>query len=198
MIKFNNKHKSEPYALFYDYYLQALEKNQPNADAICISSYSKKLNLVDSRFVNLKFVNGEEFIFFSNYRSPKSSQFNSHDQISVSIFWHNINVQVRFKASIKETSKEFNQLYFQNRSSDKNALAISSSQSKHISSFKDVKDKYYETLNHANLSHCPNYWGGYAFIPYEIEYWFGNKFRLNKRILYKKDNTVWNHFILEP
>ena len=45
---------------------------------------------------------------------------------------------------------------------------------------------------------CPENWGGYSFTPYEIEFWEGNKFRLNKRDLYKKEGNIWNHFILEP
>jgi pyridoxine/pyridoxamine 5'-phosphate oxidase len=44
----------------------------------------------------------------------------------------------------------------------------------------------------------PSYWGGYSFTPYEIEFWEGNEFRLNKRNLYKKDMNKWNHYILEP
>jgi pyridoxine/pyridoxamine 5'-phosphate oxidase len=34
-----------------------------------------KKNEVDSRYVNLKFISNDEFIFFSNYDSPKASSF---------------------------------------------------------------------------------------------------------------------------
>ena len=187
MIIFNNKDSSKPYSIFHEYYLKALENNQPNADAICVSSYSKEHNFVDSRFVNLKLIDGEDFIFFSNYNSPKARQYDSHNQISISIFWHSINIQVRLKAIIKKTSNDFNQLYFKNRSQEKNALAISSFQSKPISSFQEVKDKYQNILKHSDVGKCPDYWGGYSFKPYVFEFWEGNKFRLNKRNLYSKE-----------
>ena len=153
---------------------------------------------VDSRYVNLKFIINDEFIFFSNYNSPKAFAFNSHNQIASLIYWSSINVQIRMKATIKKTSDEFNQKYFFNREKEKNALAISSKQSKQIDSYNHVKQNYIKSLNNDDLKKCPKYWGGYSFIPYEMEFWEGNEFRLNKRNLYRKDEATWNHFILQP
>ena len=198
MIQFNNLHKEIPYQLFKEKYNEASNAGQRSIEAITISSYNKEISEVDSRYVNLKFILNDEFIFFSNYDSPKASAFNSHNQIAALIFWPSINVQIRMKAEIKRTTDEFNQNYFLNRSEKKNALAISSSQSKIIDSFDAVEENFKKSLKNDDLKECPKYWGGYSFKPYEIEFWEGNEFRLNKRNLYTKDNTGWNHFILEP
>ena len=198
MIQFDNLNPEIPYLLLKEKYDEAVNEGQKSIEAISISSYNKEVDEVDSRYVNLKFINNDEFVFFSNYESPKAAAFNSHDQIAALLYWSSINVQIRMKAQIKKTSKEFNQKYFFNRSKEKNALAISSKQSKKIGLFEQVKENYNKSLNNDNLKKCPNYWGGYSFVPYEIEFWEGNEFRLNKRNLYKKDNATWNHFILEP
>ena len=198
MIQFNNLNTEIPYQFFQEKYDEALNAGQCGIEAISISSYNKEIGEVDSRFVNLKFVNNDEFIFFSNYESPKAAAFNSHNQIAALIYWSSINVQIRMKAKIKKTSDEFNQNYFFDRLKEKNALAISSKQSKKIESFEQVKENYNKSLNSDDLKSCPKYWGGFSFVPYEIEFWEGNEFRLNKRNLYKKDNTIWNHYILEP
>ena len=198
MIQFNNLNPEIPYQLLQEKYDEALNAGQRGIEAISISSYNKEISEVDSRFVNLKFINNDEFIFFSNYESPKAAAFNSHNQIAALIYWSSINVQIRMKAKIKKTSNEFNQKYFFNRSEEKNALAISSNQSKKIGSFEQVKKNYNKSLKNDNLNKCPKYWGGYSFKPYEIEFWEGNEYRLNKRNLYIKDNASWNHFILEP
>lgn len=198
MIKFNNLNQEIPYQLFKDKYDEAFNAGQKVIEAISISSYNKEREEVDSRYVNLKFITNDEFIFFSNYHSPKASSFNSHNQIAALIYWPSINVQIRMKAKIKKTSEKFNQKYFFNRSIEKNALAISSRQSKPISSFKQVDENYRRSLASDNLKKCPEYWGGFSFTPHEIEFWEGNKFRLNKRNLYRKDHACWNHFILEP
>ena len=198
MIQFNNLNPEIPYQFLKEKYDEALNAGQRGIEAISISSYNKDISEVDSRYVNLKFISNDEFIFFSNYGSPKASSFTSHSQIAALLYWPSINVQIRMKAKIKRTTDEFNQKYFFDRPEEKNALAISSNQSKPIDSYSQVKENYNKSLKNDDLNECPKYWGGYSFKPYEIEFWEGNEFRLNKRNLYIKDNTGWNHFILEP
>ena len=48
-------------------YDEALNNGQKLIEAISISSYNKEINEVESRFVNLKYIINDEFIFFSNY-----------------------------------------------------------------------------------------------------------------------------------
>ena len=153
---------------------------------------------VDSRYVNLKFVSNNEFIFFSNYNSPKASSFISHNQIAALIYWPTINVQIRMKAKINKTSKEFNQEYFYDRSDKKNALAISSNQSKQIDSYFKVNENYTKSLKKDNLKKCPEYWGGYSFIPHYFEFWEGHESRINKREVFEKNNGTWKHSFLQP
>lgn len=198
MIEIKNISRDPPYRLLAEIYKKAIRVGQKNIEAICISSYCKTSNQVDSRFVNLKYIIENEFIFFSNYKSPKSDQFFSHNQISAIFFWNSINFQIRVKGHIKKTSKQFNNNYFRTRLREKNALAISSNQSSKIDSYEAVKRKYNDVLSSNNLDKCPESWGGFSFKPYEFEFWEGKEFRLNKRDLYKKVNDEWVHSILEP
>jgi pyridoxamine 5'-phosphate oxidase len=198
MIQFNNLNQEIPYLLFKEKYDEAIVAGQKCIEAISISSYSKKLSEVDSRYVNLKFITNDEFIFFSNYSSPKASSFNSHNQIATLLYWPSINVQIRMRAIIKRTTDEFNQNYFFNRSEEKNALAISSNQSKPIKSYSQVKENYNKSLKNDDLKKCPEFWGGYTFTPYYFEFWEGHESRLNKRESYEKNDDSWNHFILQP
>jgi pyridoxamine 5'-phosphate oxidase len=198
MIQFKNLTQEVPYIILKDKYDKAIDAGQKGIEAVSISSYNKEIGEVDARFVNLKFITNNEFIFFSNYESPKAVAFNSHNQIAALIYWPSINIQIRMKAKIKKTSDEFNQKYFFDRSKEKNALAISSNQSTPVDSYNEVKKNYNNSLKNDDLNKCPKYWGGYSFLPYEIEFWEGNEYRLNKRNLYRKYNATWNHFILEP
>lgn len=198
MIQFLNLFQEPPFVIFKEKYDQALAEGQNNIEAIVISSYNKQINQVDSRYVNLKFIDGDQFIFFSNYNSPKSVSFNSHKQISALLYWSSINTQIRMKAKIKKTTNEYNQQYFLNRSKEKNALAISSDQSRQIESYGQVKENYKQSLTNDNLEKCPEYWGGFSFTPYYFEFWKGNEFRLNKREVFEKKREKWKHFILQP
>ena len=153
---------------------------------------------VNARFVNLKFVNDKEFIFFSNYNSQKAQDFETHDQITAIIYWSSTNVQIRMKAKITKTPREFNLEYFSSRDQKKNALAISSNQSKPISSYDEVQKNYDKSLEVDDLKSCPEYWGGYSFTPYYFEFWEGHESRLNKREVYEFKNNKWDHLILQP
>ena len=198
MIRFENLSKKKPYILFKKKYDEAIAMDQDMVEAISISSFSKELDIVDSRYVNLKIVDNEDFIFFSNYQSPKAKQFESHNQISALIYWSKTNVQIRMRAKIMKTSINFNEQYFLSRDSEKNALAISSNQSSEIESYNAVESKYTDTLKSADLKKCPDYWGGYIFTPYFFEFWQGHEKRINKRICYKLIDQNWTEYFVEP
>ena len=198
MIEFKNLNQETPYLLFKEKYDEAFNAGQKNIEAISIATFNKEKNEVDSRFVNLKIIDHDNFIFFSNYNSPKSLAFKSHNQVSVNIYWPVINLQIRMKAKISKKERSYNQAYFLKRSAEKNALAISSDQSKSISSYDLVVKNYNEVKKDMDLKECPEYWGGFTFKPYEIEFWEGNSFRLNKRNMYKLVDDTWHHNILQP
>ena len=198
MIKFSNLSQEIPYLKFKAEYDKAAALNQENIEAICMSSFSKSLNEVNSRFVNLKFLNKNNFIFFSNYNSPKSQEFQEHNQITALFYWNRANIQIRLKGLIKKTPIQFNDDYFFNRSKEKNALALSSAQSEKIDSYKSVEKNYNKYMETGNLKICPEYWGGYSFIPYYFEFWEGHQSRLNKRDVYEMKENEWHHSILQP
>ena len=198
MIQFNNLKKEIPYIIFKEKYNEAINAGQKNIEALSISSYDSKKNEVDSRYVNLKFIIAEEFIFFSNYNSSKALSFNSHNQIAAVFYWSSINAQIRMKAKIKKTSNAFNEEYFYERSEEKNALAISSDQSKPIDSYNQVIENYNRSLESNDLKKCPEYWGGYSFTPYYFEFWEGHESRVNKREVFNNIDGIWKHSFLQP
>ena len=198
MIKFIKLSQDAPFLLFKQKYDQALKKNQKNIEAVSVSSYLRDKDEVDSRFVNLKIIDGKDFIFFSNYNSKKSIQFQSNNNIAALFYWDSINTQIRMKASIFKLDNLLSDEYFKNREIEKNALAISSMQSEPVSSFDIVKKNYIDTLKNNDLMKRPDYWGGYRFVPYEFEFWVGHKYRLNKRTKYKLNNKVWKKSFLQP
>ena len=198
-IKFLNTSNEEPIIRLQDLYGSAIIHDQLNVESIFISSFSHSSQEVNSRIVNLKSIIGDEFIFFSNYDSPKSIEFKEQSRISAILFWNTINVQIRMKAAIKRTSPEFNKRYFKERSLKKNALAISSNQSQEIESYEAVIQNYDKCIKNDDLKKCPDNWGGFSFVPYYYEFWEGRKHRINKRIAFTKNiNNTWISSFLQP
>ena len=199
MIKFLNLNSEKPYIHFQSLYQEALDNGQKGIEAISVSSYNQIKKEVEARYVNLKYIADNEWIFFSNYHSPKASQFESHSQVSILIYWASINAQIRMKAKIFKTSSEFSDEHFQGRTKEKNALAISSNQSQVIDSFDEVTKNFNETLKSISSDTVrPDSWGGYSFIPYYFEFWQGHKNRLNKRHVFEQQDKEWVERLLQP
>ena len=199
MINFLNPSHEKPYVLFESLYQKAIENGQKGIEAISVSSYNELLKEVEARYVNLKYIDNNEWIFFSNYLSPKANQFDSHDQVSVLIYWASINTQIRMKAKIFKTSSEFSDEHFQGRTKEKNALAISSNQSQAVDSFDQVTKNFNETLEiMTSETPRPDFWGGYSFTPYYFEFWQGHENRLNKRHVFKQQDNQWTEQLLQP
>ena len=199
MINFLNSSHEKPYILFQSLYQKAIENGQKGVEAISVSSYNELLKEVEARYVNLKYIDNNEWIFFSNYLSPKANQFESHDQVSVLIYWASINTQIRMKAKIFKTSSEFSDEHFQGRTKEKNALAISSNQSQAVDSFDQVTKNFNETLEiMTSETPRPDFWGGYSFTPYYFEFWQGHENRLNKRHVFKQQDNQWTEQLLQP
>lgn len=197
MIKFIDINESEPYKKFESFYKKA-EFKENFIEAVCISSFDHKLNQVESRFVNLKYIKNDEWIFFSNYNSPKAHQFKSHNQISAVFFWPSINCQVRIKAKIRQTSKKFSNEHYASRSQKKNALSNISNQSKKIDTYEIFMEKYLNDSKDKVYENRPEYWGGFSFTPYYFEFWEGHNSRVNKRCVYELKNKKWVSCYLQP
>ena len=86
MISLIDLSDAPPYKKFNKFYKLALKKEQKNIEAISISSYDFKKNEPNCRFVNLKFIIDDEWIFFSNYLSPKANEFDKNPNIAATFF----------------------------------------------------------------------------------------------------------------
>tara|TARA_B100000989_G_scaffold68472_1_gene47659 strand:- start:2119 stop:2715 length:597 start_codon:yes stop_codon:yes gene_type:complete len=198
MIKIENLNNEKPYIKYKKLYDLAKSNNQNQIERILIASFNHKLNEVNARYVNLKYIANDEWIFFSNYKSNKAKDFSSHNQITAVSYWSTIDVQIRMKAVITKSCTKFSDNHFASRSDKKNALAISSQQSRPVNSYEDVKNEYTSILNSENLYKRPSYWGGYSFTPYYFEFWKGHKSRINKREIYKREGDEWMKSFLSP
>ena len=199
MFKIEKLPKSLPDKYFFNLFEEAYRENQQTIDVMVVSSFSKELNQTHSRYVNLKIIKNGEFIFFSNYEGQKARDFIDNNRVSCLLYWNKIDTQIRMNGTIKKTSSEFSNKYFNKRERNKNILAISSNQSKKIKSYQDVLDNYKRIEKTKNKLRRPSYWGGYSFKPFYFEFWQGHSSRINKRQVFKMNpNKRWTKYFLEP
>ena len=123
MTEFLNIENTDPYNLFEELFQNAVNAGQKNTDAICISTFNKKEEEVTSRYLNLKYIKGNKWYFFSNYSSKKAKDIRDNNQVSALVFWSQIHTQIRMKAKIYVASSDVSDEHFKKRSIEKNALA---------------------------------------------------------------------------
>ena len=80
MIEFINLRTENHIIIFNRLYQEALANDQRVIEAISVSSYNQANERGEARYVNLKYISNNEWIFFSNYNSPKANQFKSHNK----------------------------------------------------------------------------------------------------------------------
>lgn len=195
-----DKDLNQPSKKFQELYIKALDKKQPNCNAACVATCNKETLRVTSRFVNIKYISKNKYIFFSNYNSRKALDISSNKNVSCVFFWPSINTQIRIEGNINKSPESFSDTHFNKRSHEKNSLAISSYQSSEVDSYNTVIKNYKHIYNsYDQETKRPQYWGGYEIIPNYFEFWEGNINRLNKREVHKiSDSGDWEISYLQP
>ena len=197
MIKFDSN-SEKPIKEIEKLYETAIKFGQHNPEAFVVSTsmYDKP----SARFVNIKQIDDNQFIFFSNYESRKAKEIEKNNNVAGIFYWSSINCQIRIEGKIIKLNPEQSDLHFSKRSYEKNIAAISSNQSKVINSYEQVKKTYEDNLQkflNKNISR-PKNWGGYSLCPSIIEIWIGKENRLNHRKRYTLEEANWKLEILEP
>lgn len=176
----------------------AINEGQQSIDAMVVSTIDEAGNKPNSRYVNAKYIIGNEIIFFSNYKSAKAKEIESNNSVSCIFYWNLINTQIRLKGAVNKTPSLFSDEHFKKRDNKKNAIAVSSRQSEKIESFEKVKEQYKNVLNVNSILSRPDYWGGYSINVDYVEFWEGSDYRLNNRRVFSLKDNLWEFYFLQP
>ena len=154
----------------------------------------------DSRIVLLKDVRNEEFVFYTNYNSHKGQQLQNNPNCSLLFPWVDLERQVIVRGKATMILPEESEEYFKSRPISSQIGAWASSQSSPIDSRADLDNqlKDVEKKFESEPLTKPPHWGGFAVIPYQIEFWQGRPNRLHDRILYTHENGAWIVSRLQP
>ena len=199
MINFHNISKDAPYKKFLKYYDLAKTNKQNLIEAISISSFSKKYNEVNSRYVNLKYIRGSEWIFFTNYDSKKGESIKKNKNVCLSFFWPSLEKQLIINGICSKISGKDSDDYFYSRPLDSQIGALSSNQSKEIPNRQYIEEKFERIKKSKVKIKRPINWGGFFVEINEFEFWQGRSNRLHDRIVFSKSkNNSWEIKRLSP
>lgn len=188
-----------PIELFRKWFEEAVESEvvEPNAMALATVTGAETPNV---RMVLLKGLDEHSISFFTNYDSRKAKELNAHPVAACTIWWAELERQVRFSGKVEKLTEAESEDYFRSRPRESQIGAWASDQSKPIAdrneleaSFKEIEEKF-----EGGEIPKPDYWGGYKIILETIEFWQGRPGRLHDRILYQQSSGKWNRQRLAP
>ena len=187
-----------PIKLFSDWFgFIDSKRTELEPNAMSLSTVNKD-NTPTTRIVLLKKFSKEGFVFFTNYNSRKGQAIKNNPNVSLSFFWPSTEQQVIISGIASKLDEIDSENYFNSRPIGSQLGAIVSNQSEVIKSRDILENKMTELkLSKTNIIR-PKNWGGYNVSPFSIEFWQGRDNRLHDRILYKKENDVWNYVRLSP
>ena len=154
---------------------------------------------IRQRFVLLKGVSEDGFVFFTNYNSDKAAALAQNDRSSMLFPWNELDRQVSVSGKVEKIAETESDAYFAARPRASQIAAWTSQQSQPIASRGALEAQYQATLERFDGGDVPRpgHWGGFKLVPERIEFWQGGEDRLHDRFVYHYANG-WSHLRLQP
>ena len=154
---------------------------------------------IRQRFVLLKSVSEDGFVFFTNYNSDKAAALAQNDRSSMVFPWNELDRQVSVSGKVRKIAESESDAYFAARPRASQIPAWTSQQSQPIANRGALEAQYQATLARFNGSDVPRppHWGGFKLVPDRIEFWQGGEDRLHDRFVYQYAND-WSISRLQP
>ena len=154
---------------------------------------------IRQRFVLLKGVSEDGFVFFTNYNSDKAAALAKNDRSSMLFPWNELDRQVSVSGKVEKIAESESDAYFAARPRASQIAAWTSQQSQPIASRGALEAQYQATSERfdGNDVARPPHWGGFKLVPERIEFWQGGEDRLHDRFVYQYSNG-WSRLRLQP
>ena len=179
---------------------EALDANVPEPTAMCLATASRS-GIPSSRMVLLKGVNRGKLFFYTNYDSQKSRELSENPVCSLTFFWPELERQVNIIGKSERASGADSDQYFKTRPWASQLGAWVSPQSTAIPSRMTIlRDFIRQSPKYIGRNiPRPEFWGGFAIKPIEINFWQGRPSRLHDRIKYSiTDSGTWKKERIAP
>lgn len=189
---------SDPMEQFKLWFDEAMQAQLAEPNAMCLSTVHN--NQPSSRYVLLKGIEHNGFVFFTNYASHKGQEMEANPKVALNFIWLELERQVRIEGVVAKLSDKENDDYFYSRPIGSQIGAIVSAQSSVLKDRQELDDAWaaIEGRYHTEKPVRPEHWGGYVVIPNKIEFWQGRSSRLHDRLLFTLNEGKWELSRLSP
>ena len=190
----------DPFQIARDWLSEAETSEINDPSAIALSTVDAS-GMPNARMVLLKEIEGEAFVFYTNYESVKGEEIKQTGKAAFVMHWKSLRRQVRVRGLASPEDGPKADAYFASRGLQSRLGAWASAQSKPLSSRAAlVAEVARITAKHGLNPPRPPHWGGFRIVPLEIEFWADGAHRLHDRFRWKRTDAEqqWEVVRLNP
>jgi len=191
---------SHPIAQFARWYADARRcRAIPYANVMCLSTVDRR-GWPDARFVLLKDVDRQGFVFYGNIRSAKGRALLAVPKAALTLYWEALRRQVRVQGRTELVSDKDADAYFRTRPRASQLAAWASPQSAPIPGRELLERRVADMARrfHQQSVPRPPFWVGFRVRPERLEFWQERPNRLHDRFRYTQRGHRWRIEQLAP
>lgn len=154
----------------------------------------------NARFVSLKEIRHEEFVITGTLTSRKGEEINHNNKVALTFWWPETQQQVRIQGEARLISGSVLDSYFSERNRESQIVSVVSDQGKELHDLNELILKFDAVANNTEISEIrrPGNWGGYAIVPFRIEFLVFSESRFHDRTLYERKDQIWQKKKIQP
>lgn len=189
-----------PIAKFERWWQEALADSPLNQkSAVCVSTVDVN-GFPAGRFVDLKSVSENGFVFCTYFDSAKGKHIARNPKTSMTIWWDHVGYQIRVVGTAEVITAGEADAFWQTRSRSAQLITTAFAQSEPLDSEVGLAIRLEEAsakfADKAVLR--PDNWGGYCIKPVSIEFLTFRESRLHLRELFECEGNGWVKKLLQP
>ena len=195
----STKTTPDPIMRFQRWFAAAKRKSAPQPEAMALATVSQT-GFPSVRFVLLKQVDQNGFVFFTDGRSRKGHELKTVQNAAATFYWNVLGKQVRIEGRVEMISTPEADAYWQTRPRASQLSASASRQSSNLADRavlvarrRKIAQKYRDKPIPRPLN-----WTGFRLVPNVIEFWIHRDDRLHHREVFVRTMRGWRTNLLSP
>ena len=167
--------------------------------AVCISTINQD-GFPEGRFVDLKALDEQGFVFCTNLDSSKGKHIQFNAKVAMSCWWDHIGLQVRVVGYAEPICEQAATAFWQSRNKEAQMATLCCQQSKELKSESQLFERF-AAVSEKHTSAAipkPSNWGGFVVRPVSIEFLTFRESRLHLRELFRLNDKQWQKSLLQP
>ena len=190
---------AKPLELLSSWIQDAIDAGVTEPNAMNVATVDERGN-PRNRMVLLKHLEGDDIGFFTNLESDKSVEILGHSMVSATIWWPEMERQVRIEGAATQMDKSLAEDYHSSRPRKSRLAAWASDQSRPLGSREELEERFekYDSKFDGEDIPLPPFWGGYTIRADRVEYWEGRPSRMHERVVLSRGDAGWGIVRLYP